>query len=103
MGDHYMAYTCPTNQLLASTLTTTTVMRTGNGDSTVQASTGLVSVPEAGQAGRQVGITTSHFHVDTIQQLASPQNTTTTGRTGAEDQVWSQICTPYVSSFLLCF
>merc|ERR1712046_37566 len=72
-----------TKQLLASTLTTTTVMRTGAGDSTVLTSTVLVSVPEAGLAGRQGGMPTLQLDVDTIQQLASPHTITTTRRTGS--------------------
>merc|ERR1712134_120541 len=72
-----------TKQLLASTLTTTTVMRTGAGNSTVLTSTVLVSVPEAGLAGRQPGITTLQLDVDTIQQLVSRHIMTTAGRTGA--------------------
>merc|ERR1711988_434451 len=79
-----------TSQVLSTTWTelsptpaTTTVMRTGAGDSTVHTSTVLVSVPEAGLAGRQGWITTLQLDVDTIQQLASPHTTTTTRRTGS--------------------
>merc|ERR1719405_3273 len=72
----------PTKQLLASTLTTTTVMRTGAGDSTVHTSTVLVSVPEAGLAGRQGWMPTLQLDVEQIQQLASPHTITTTRRTG---------------------
>merc|ERR1712046_475949 len=93
----------PTKQLLASTLTTTTVMRTGAGDSTVHTSTVLVSVPEAGLAGRQGWMPTLQLDVDTIQQLASPHTTTTTRRTGSGGSGVVTDMRSVCRFFMLCF